>query len=69
MQEKADLQNTKVNATKIRNFVQTEINFILGKNGGYMASNLGGRSIVVVRQADEYLALSKIQQLQFKTTV
>ena len=28
-----------------------EINFALGKNGGHRLSNLGGRSIVVVRQA------------------
>ena len=28
-----------------------EINFVLGKNGGHMPGSLGGRSIVVVRQA------------------
>ena len=50
-----------------------EINFILGKNGGYIPSSLGGRLIVVVRQADEYLAVMlvsknfKIRQLQFKS--
>ena len=37
-----------------------EINFILGKNGGYMLSSLGSRSIFVVRQADENLAVGKI---------
>ena len=36
-----------------------EINFVLGKNGGYMPSTLGGRSFIVVRQADENLAVSK----------
>ena len=43
-----------------------EINFVLGKNGGYMPSSLGGRSFIVVRQADKNLAVSKnfiIQQL------
>ena len=39
-----------------------------------MPSSLGSRSIVVVRQADEYLAVTpvsknfKIRQLQFKST-
>ena len=36
---------------KQERFVRTEINFVLGKNGGYMPSSLGGRSIVVGRQA------------------
>ena len=40
-------------------FVRMEINFVLGKNGGYMPSSLGGRSFIVVRQADENLAVSK----------
>ena len=31
-------------------FVQMEINFTLGKNGGYIPSSLGGRSIGVGRQ-------------------
>ena len=67
-QEKADLQKVKVNTTKIRKFVWMEITFILGKNGGHKPSSLGGRSIVVVRQADEMLAVYKIfqiRQLQF----
>ena len=46
-QEKADLQKMKVNATK---FVRTEINFVLGKNGGHRSSSLGGRLIVVVSE-------------------
>ena len=47
-QEKADLQKTKVNAMKIR---KTEINFVLGKNGGYMPNSFSGSLIFVVRQA------------------
>ena len=39
--------------------MRTEINFVPGKNGGYMPSSLGGRSIIVVRQADANLAVSK----------
>ena len=35
------------------------MNFILEKNGGYMPSSLGGRLFIVVRQADENLAVSK----------
>ena len=58
-QEMADLQKTKVNAIKITKFVRTEINFVQRKNGGYMPSSLGGRSFIVVRQADENLAVSK----------
>ena len=45
----------------------TEINFVLGKIGGYMPSSLDSWSIVVVKQADENLAISKNfrnQQLQ-----
>ena len=50
-QEKADLQKTKVNATKIRKVRVDRINFVLGKNGGCMPSSLGARSIVVIRHA------------------
>ena len=40
--------------------MRMEINFLLGKNGGYiLPSSLGGRSILVVRQADKNLAVSK----------
>ena len=42
--------------------MRTEINFALGKNGGYIPSSLGGRSISVGRQAGSKTA---IQQLQF----
>ena len=43
-------------------------NFVMIKNGGYMPSSLGSRSIVVVRQADKNITVCiffKIQQLQF----
>ena len=40
--------------------MQTQINFILGKNGGHRPSSLGCRLIVAVRQADEKLAVHKI---------
>ena len=36
---------------KQERFVRMEINIVLGKNGGYMSSSLGGRSISVGRQA------------------
>ena len=65
IQEIANLQKTKVNAIKItQRFVQTEINFILGKNGGYMPSSLGSRSFIVVRQADENLVVSKTSKIR-----
>ena len=32
-------------------FLWTETNIVLGKNGGYIPSSLGGRSISVGRQA------------------
>ena len=50
-QEKANLQKTKVNATKIRKVCVDGNKFRTGKNGGHMPSSLGGRLIVVVRQA------------------
>ena len=59
-QEIASLQKNKVNAIKITKVhAGTEIDFVLGNNGGYMPSSLGGRSFIVVRQADENLAVSK----------
>ena len=36
-----------------------EINFVLGKNGGNMPSSLGGKSILIIMQADKNLAVSK----------
>ena len=51
---KADLQKMEVNTTKIRKVCRTEINFVLGKNGGHKPSSLGDRLIVVVRQAGRW---------------
>ena len=45
---------------KQERFVRTVINIALGKNGGYMSSSLGGRSISVGRQA-----VSEMKILQF----
>ena len=45
----ADLQKTK--PWKQERFIQKEMNFVLGKNGGHTLSNTWGRTIVVVRQA------------------
>ena len=42
----------------------TEINFVLGKNGGYRPSSLGCRSIDVVRQADDLFVVYKIFKIQ-----
>ena len=36
-----------------RQLMRTEINFALGKNGGYIPSSLGGRSIGAGRQLDK----------------
>ena len=41
------------------------MNFVLGKNGGYMPSSLGGRSFIVVRQADENHVLHLAKILKF----
>ena len=40
--------------------MRTEINFVVGKNGGRRPSSLGCRSIVVLRQADDLLAAYKV---------
>ena len=47
-QEKADLQQTKVNATKVRKVCVDGNKLRMGKNGGHRPSSLGSRSIVVV---------------------
>ena len=39
------------NATKQERFAWTEVNFNLRKNGSCVTSGLGGRSVVVFRQA------------------
>ena len=55
---------------KIRKIsVWTEINFVLGKNGGHRPISLGGRLIVVRqagRQADEMLAVYKFYYFNSK---
>ena len=64
-QEKLDLQKTKAKMSqKQERPVRIGINFILGKNGAYMPSNLGSRSIVVVRQTKN-LAVHKTFKIQF----
>ena len=52
-QVKTDLKKMKVNATKISKVCvdRNKLCTGLGKNGSHTASSLGGRSIVVVRQA------------------
>ena len=64
-QEKVDLQKMKAKMSqKQERLVRIGINFILGKNGAYMPSNLGSRSIVVVRQTKN-LAVHKTFKIQF----
>ena len=58
---------------KQEKFVCMEINFVLRKNEGHLPSSLGGRLIVVFRQAGRQvgrcntcsLQIFKIPQLQF----
>ena len=38
-------------------FMQMEINFVLGKNGGYKPSGSGGKAIIVASEWDEILAV------------
>ena len=49
-QEKAALQKTKVNATKIQKVRADRNKIFTGKNGGHRPSSLGGRLIVVVSE-------------------
>ena len=58
-QEIADLQKTKVNAIKITKVRADGNKLHTGKEWRLYASSLGGRSFMVVRQADENLAVSK----------
>ena len=44
-------QRQEIMTQKQERFMRMEINFALGKNGGYTPSILGGRSISVGRQA------------------
>ena len=48
-QKKLTYRRQGIATQKQERFMQMEINFILGKNGGHMPSNLGGRSIRAVR--------------------
>ena len=41
----------KESTSEQQRFDRTEITYSLRKNGGYICSNLGGRSVLVVRQA------------------
>ena len=45
--EKLTYQRPEIMTREQERFVRTEINFALGKNGGYIPSSLGGRSISV----------------------
>ena len=47
---KPTYQRQEIITQKQERFMRTEINFALGKNGGYMPSILGGRSISMGRQ-------------------
>ena len=50
--QEAVLQEMKFNATKTKRFMQTEILFILGKNGGHKPTDLGSKLIAfLVKQA------------------
>ena len=49
-QEKADLQKTKVNATKLRKVYVDRNKLRTGKEWRLWPSSLGGRSIVVVSE-------------------
>ena len=44
---------------KTKTFVWMEIKFILRKNGDHIPGSLGGRSIVVVRQASNEIKFLK----------
>ena len=48
--KKADLRETKANATKQERLIQTEVNFVLRKNGGHNPSGLASRLIAVVSE-------------------
>ena len=65
--KKADLLETKVNSTKGRKVGVEENN--PEKNGGHKPSSLGGRSVVVVRQADNILAVYKKFNIIMPTSI
>ena len=47
--------------------MRTEINFVLGKNGGYIPSSLGGRLISVGRQAGRQAGMQAGMQVGSET--
>ena len=49
MQKKLTSRRQGIATQKQERFMQMKINFILGKNGGHMPSNLGSRLISVIR--------------------
>ena len=51
MQNKPTYGIQGITKRKQERFMQTEINIVLGKNGGYIPSSLGGRLISMGRQA------------------
>ena len=63
-QEETDLQKTKVNATKIRKVCADANNFYIGKEWRLHVQYFRGRMVVVVRQVDENLSVSKIFKIQ-----
>ena len=52
----------KESISQQQRFDQTEITFSLRKNGGYICSSLGGRSVLVVRQVDEKFIVTKFSK-------
>ena len=62
-QEKANLQKTKVNATKIRKVHVDGNKPYTRKERGQTPSSLDCRLIVVVRQADKMFAVYKIFEI------
>ena len=50
MQKKLTYGRRGIVTQKLERFVQTEINFVLGKNGDHRPSSLGSRLIVVVSE-------------------
>ena len=53
----------KESTSEQQRFDYTEITFSLRKNGGYIHSSLGGRSVLVVRQAGWQTKISLFMEL------
>ena len=49
-----------------KRFMQTEINFVLEKNGSHKSSGLGGRLTVVVRQAGRQINFATYELLKIR---